>query len=407
MTSRTLATVVIALSLGGVAGCKKKPKEGQLPPEKMGSMVPEGSGSAVATPAKEAKLEGKALADRYIECSNLISTQKWDDFKAKCLAAGYKVHAADYPGTQDADTAIGMMKGQFAGFPDMKLSPQVIAVNGRNLLAVSLMTGTHTAPLKSPMGELAPTNKKIGMLMFHRIQLDDENKAVEEWAYNDPMTLGSQLGVMPKEAGPGRPALEKGLEGAPIVAVATDDAKEKANIDLFNKSQVAFQSKKAADYMAFYADDAFESDQAGTVDAKGKKDIQAGSEMFLKAFPDLKLETPNVFAAGDYVIVLGTLSGTHTGPLGPVKATKKKVASEYAEVVEIKDGKIAKLWRFRNGMSMAQQLGLMPDHATPPAEKPAEKPAGSAAPPAGSAAPPAGSAAAPAGSAAAPAGSAK
>src|SRR5688572_3799816 len=194
---RTFATVVIALSLGGAAGCSNKPKEGKLPPDKMVGSTDgsAGSGSAAATPAKEAKLEGKALADRYIECSTLISGQKWDDFKAKCLAAGYKVHAADYPGTLDADTALGKMKGQFAGFPDMKLTPQIVAINGRNILAVSLMTGTHTAPLKTPMGETPPTNKKIGMLMFHRIQVDDENKAVEEWAYNDPMTMGGQLGL--------------------------------------------------------------------------------------------------------------------------------------------------------------------------------------------------------------------
>jgi predicted ester cyclase len=375
---RTFATVVIALSLGGAAGCSKKPKEGQLPPEKMvGSTDGSAGSAAAATPAKEAKLEGKALAERYIECSTLISGQKWDDFKAKCLAAGYKVHAADYPGTQDADTALGMMKGQFAGFPDMKLTPQIVAINGRNILAVSLMTGTHTAPLKTPMGETPATNKKIGMLMFHRIQVDDENKAVEEWAYNDPMTMGGQLGLMPKEAGPSRPALEKGLDGAPIIAVATDDAKEKANVDAFTKSNAAFQAKKTAELMAFYTDDAIESDQAGSVDAKGKKDIQAGSEIFLKAFPDLKLETSNIFAAGDYVVALGNFSGTHTGPLGPLKPTKKSVKSEYAEVVEMKDGKIARMWRFRNGMAMAQQLGLMPDHAAPPAEKPA---AGSGAP---------------------------
>lgn len=363
MKIRTVASVVIALSLGGAAGCSKKPKEGPLPAEKMQPQGSAGSGSAAATPAKEAKLEGKALADRYVECSGLMSSQKFDDFKAKCLAAGYKVHAADYPGTQDADTALGMMKGQFAGFPDMKLAPQIVAINGRNIFAVSLMTGTNSAPLKTPMGEQPATNKKIGMLMFHRILVDDENKALEEWAYTDPMTLGGQLGMLPKEAGPTRAALDKGLDGAPIIAVATDDAKEKANVEAATKSNAAFQSRKAADYLAFHADDAFESDQAGSADAKGKKEIQAGAEIFWKAFPDLKIETPNVFGAGDYVIVLGTFAGTHDGPLGPIKPTKKKVTGEYAEVIEMKDAKIAKLWRFRNGMAMAQQLGLMPEAA--------------------------------------------
>lgn len=366
---RTLATVALALAFG--AGCHKKPKEQRLPPEKaaeLGSSAGSGSGSGAATPATAAKLEGKALADHYLACSDLMSAQKFDDFKAKCLAAGYKVHAADYPGTQEADAALGMMKQQFAGFPDMKLTPQVVVVNGRNIFAVSLMTGTHTAPLKTPMGEQAPTNKKLGMLMFHRVQVDDENKAVEEWAYTDPLTLGSQLGLLPKEAGPRRAAVDKSIDGAPIIAVASDDAREKANLATFSKSNTLYMLKTLPEYLALFADDAVESDQANLADAAGKKAIQADSEMFLKGFPDLKLDVAHVFAAGDFVVAQGTFTGTHTGALGPIKPTKKVVKGEYAELIEMKDGKIAKLWRFRNGMTMAQQLGLM---AEPKVEQPA------------------------------------
>ena len=62
-----------------------------------------------------------------------------------------------------------------------------------------------------------------------------------------------------------------------------------------------------------------------------------------------------------------------------MKPTKKAVKGQFAEVAKIKDGKIAELWRFRNGLSMAVQMGLAP---APGAGAPANGSAGS-----GSAAP--------------------
>jgi hypothetical protein len=44
-----------------------------------------------------------------------------------------------------------------------------------------------------------------------------------------------------------------------------------------------------------------------------------------------------------------------------MKATNKAVTMHFAEVAKLKDGKVAQLWRFRNGMAMAMQLGLMGD----------------------------------------------
>jgi len=133
---------------------------------------------------------------------------------------------------------------------------------------------------------------------------------------------------------------------------------EKKNLETVKKSNEAFSSKKGADAMAPYADDAVESDQAGGADAKGKKEIEKGMKVFWKAFPDLKIEVPNMWAAGDYVVAEGTFSGTNSGPLGKMPKTGKQVTGQFAEVFKLKDGKITQVWRFRNGMAMAAQLGL-------------------------------------------------
>jgi predicted ester cyclase len=383
MKLRSMAMVVFGVgALVAGAGCKKKPKENKAPDIGSasgtgGTMAGTGAGTA-AEPAKEAKLEGKGLADRYIECAGLLNDKKLDDFKSKCVAKDYKGHEADGMDVEGPDALVEWFKGQHTAFPDMKMTPQIVIVNGRNILAVGLITGTHTGPLKGPMGEVPPTNKKIGQLMYHRLVANDENRATQEFAYFDPSTMAAQLGLLPKEAPPHRPAMDKGLDGAPIIVIAADDEKEKKNLDAVKKANDAFGTKKMPDIMATWTDDGLESDQAEGKDYKGKKEIQANTEVFFKAFPDFKMTAaPTLFAAGDYVVVEGKFEGTNTGPLGPMKATKKKVTGEFAEVMELKDGKLAKVWRFRNGMAMAKQLGLMPD------APPAGGGSGSAAAPAG------------------------
>jgi len=226
--------------------------------------------------------------------------------------------------------------------------------------------------MKTPMGEIAATKKKIGMMFFHKLALNDGNKATEEWWYGDPATMLGQIGKLPKEFGPVRPATDKGLDGAPIVIVAADDAKEKANVEAIKKLNEAFNAHKPADQIAAFADDAVQSDQAGPSDTKGKKAIEPGLKMFHTIFPDGKIAVEAV-AVGDYVIQTGTFSGTHKGPLG--KASQAKVEMAFAEVNELKDGKIVKMWRFRNALALAAKLGLMKPAGDKAGDKPADKPA--------------------------------
>jgi predicted ester cyclase len=367
-----MATVLAVATFG--AACKKKKTEGADQPAPK-TNEPAATGSAPGsnnmaqgsdqmkppeTP-KAVKKEGKDLAQAYLDCGKLMTAGKWDDFKKTCVADGFVSHKGDGlpDGTWEEEQK--EMEGMRAAFPDMKMDPQVVIVSGRNVYGVSLMTATHTGPMEMPgMAPVPATNKKIGMLFFHKLALDDENKAKEEWAYMDPMTFMGQLGLTPKGAPPVRPVMEKGVD-APMIIVAADDEKEKKNVEAAQAATKAMESHKTADIVATYTDDAVESDQADAKDLKGKKEIQGGTDMFLKAFPDFKLAGDAQYVgAGDYVVLIGKFEGTNKGALGKMKATNKHVTGDFAEIIEMKDGKIAKLWRFRNGYAMAAQLGLVP-----------------------------------------------
>ncbi len=388
--NKRMTSLALAVSLVAFAGCSKKKEEGTV------QKPTEGSAAAMPPPKPEAPkpLVGAELAEKYKTCLGMISDGKLDEFQKDCIDPAYTMHDINNPNPQTATQAIGWLKAMRGGMPDMKLQPQLVMVNGRTILGVMLMTGTHTGPLMGPDGkEIPPTNKKVGMMMFHRLAISDANLATEEWAYMDPSVMMGQLGLMPKDAMPTRPAMDKGLDGAPIVAVAADDAKEKANLEAARKSVDAINAGKWADALALMTADAVETDTSGPLDHKGAKEMEASMKMWFGAWKDPKISIDNEYAAGDYVVHMGKFSGTNDKDMGKMKKTGKTVSLDYAEVMQMKDGKIAQIWRFHSGMQFAMQMGLMPAPAAAPAAGSAAPAAGSAAPAAGSAAPAAGSAA--------------
>jgi predicted ester cyclase len=379
--SKLTTSLVVGLGLVAFAGCKKKKEEGTV--QKPTEGVTKDNGSAAKPPEAEKPMSGADLAKKYQTCVAMINDSKWDDFKGTCIDASYVGHEYGHD-MSGADTVLGYFQAMKKAMPDWKLTPQLIIVSGRNILAVELATGTQSGELAMPgMPPIPATNKKVGQLFFHRLAINDQNKATEEWAFDDPATMMGQLGLAPKDAPPTRPAMDKGIEGAPIVVVTADDPKEKANIEAFKKGADAFNAHKTNDLMAMMTPDAVMMDQADAADKKGK-DIEASVKMIMGAFSDIKAVNTENWGAGDYVVETGKMEGTHDHDLGKLKKTGKKVSLDYAEIAHFKDGKVDQLWRFHSGMQFAGQLGLMP-----------ETPAGGA-PAAGSAAAPADKAAAPA-----------
>lgn len=374
MTTRTRLQLALALAVA-VTGCKKKEDTGNAPKAAEGTapgsaMAPGSAamtqGSAAATPTappKAAPLVGKDLAMKYMDCGKMLNSGKLDDFKANCLAADFVNHMEGMPEVKGADAMAAHMQMMRTAFPDFKAEPALVLISGRNIFSIGMMTGTNSGPMKMGEHEMPATNKKTGSLMFHKLAINDENKATEEWAFHDGRTLMGQLGVLPKEAGPTRPVLDKVPAFPEQIVVAADDAKEKANVEAYKKMLDAINAHKSADAAAMYADNSVESDQADDKDHTGKKELQKGLDDFIKTFPDVKLDVPAPVGVGDYVVAIGTMTGTNKGPMGKMKPTNKSVSGNYAEVVAFKDGKITNTWRFRNGADMAKQLGLMPDHA--------------------------------------------
>lgn len=371
--------VTFAAAMGGCK--KKKAEEGTAPPPpppmtdpgsgSAGSGMAQGSGSggSAAEPVKPKTPE--ELAKRYEECGNYLNDKKLDQF-ADCLAPDIVSEApGGMPTRNGRDAVIATFKNEEAGFPDMKGEPVLTLVSGHTVIGVRLITGTNSGPMKTPMGEMPKTDKKVGFMIGHILEIDDAGRAKHSWDFMDFATMHGQLSPDPKH--PVRAVTDK----APMheVALAKDDDKEKANLAAFNKLIDAFNKHDAKAFSDLVADDVVWSEQPQPKD-ENKKELMANLPEMWKGFSDLKFTVTSSWAAGDYVAAVESFDGTNDGDISMMKLKKtgKKLSLPFLAIHKLDGGKVKATWIFFQGMQFAQQLGLMPPPgAAPPPAPPTKK----------------------------------
>ena len=362
-----------------LTACKKKEAAAPPPEPKpamgSGSAAMAGSGSAAAMkppePAKPATPEDEAK--RYVECWGFFTAHDADKFKTCYTKDASSVHEdSGMPDATGADQIIETHAKPFwTAFPDIKGDVELTLINGKNGVTVALLTGTNSGTMKTPMGDMPATNKKIGMQVAHAAHFADDGKAVDkERFYADMGEMMGQLGV---SKAPVRPAADKPSMANEIV-IAKDDETEKKNLAMSQAGVDSFNKHDIKALEASLADDATWSEIGVPKDWNKKEAVKMHEELF-KAFPDLKITLDTSWAAGDYVVWEGTFAGTNKGPapdMGIAKATNKPVSLKFMQVMKIKDGKIKNSWGFWNSMKFAMDLGMAPPPPAAGDKKPAD-----------------------------------
>jgi steroid delta-isomerase-like uncharacterized protein len=88
---------------------------------------------------------------------------------------------------------------------------------------------------------------------------------------------------------------------------------------------------------------------------------------FLVGFPDLTFTVDEVFGQGDLVATRWTATGTNLGELRGIAATNRTVAWTGMNIFRIDCGKIVESWNESDHLGLRQQLGMLPQDATPTA----------------------------------------
>lgn len=83
--------------------------------------------------------------------------------------------------------------------------------------------------------------------------------------------------------------------------------------------------------------------------------------MLTGGFPDMKVRIEDIIAEGDRVAVRFSFAGTHKGNFFGASATGNKVSSSGCGIFRIQDGRLAENWVVFDAMSLAKQIGLIPE----------------------------------------------
>jgi steroid delta-isomerase-like uncharacterized protein len=128
-----------------------------------------------------------------------------------------------------------------------------------------------------------------------------------------------------------------------------------------------FNAKDLDAIEALAADDFELIDVASGEKFRGPEGAKRNAEGWLTPFSDVKVELLNTISSGDWAVVEAVGRGTHSGPMqtpmGEVPPTGKQMELHFCSLIKVRDGKISEQRDYYDAMTIANQLGLMPEPA--------------------------------------------
>ncbi|MBI2391144.1 MAG: ester cyclase [Deltaproteobacteria bacterium] len=267
---------------------------------------------------------------------------------AAVYAEGALVRSPSNDGFEDERGREPIEKGHaglFAGAPDVKIATVRALQSGDVVVWEWVVRGSFTtkgdAPAKKPVGF-----KAASVLWFDEVGLIEADHT-----YFDRATIAGQLG-----GATARPVQELPTEDGPWIAPA-DAAAEARNLALGRALLAALAEHDEKGFLSRIDDKTLRDDltdpdpKAGGV-GTNQQDFRA----LLKAFPDVAITVDAAFAAGDFVAIESTSTGTHQGPLGPFPATKNKVTLHRLDVMDVRSGKVMGWTSYGNRAELTAQI---------------------------------------------------
>lgn len=80
---------------------------------------------------------------------------------------------------------------------------------------------------------------------------------------------------------------------------------------------------------------------------------------YLTAFPDSHFTVEDEISEGQMVVTRWTVNGTHTGNLGTIPATGRRVSVTGISCARVENGKVVEAWSNWDTLGMMQQLGIL------------------------------------------------
>ncbi|SAL30996.1 polyketide cyclase [Caballeronia cordobensis] len=89
-------------------------------------------------------------------------------------------------------------------------------------------------------------------------------------------------------------------------------------------------------------------------------------EDLASALPDMRIQILDMLVQDNRVGTRAEVSGTQSGPLMGIAATKKPIRFAIHSFHELRDGRVAKTWHLEDWLSVFRQLDAVPQKIDPP-----------------------------------------
>lgn len=302
--------------------------------------------SNAAEPVTPVAVMDSDAAKVVASCHEAFNARRWEAYQS-CFTSETTDEDVDQgPARKGAEAIVADRQKAVAMYPDIQIQRQLTLVSGEHVVDLALITWTAT--------ERAAAHKKVGFLMARVSDVDAATKKIKGmWSFFDPATVMGQMGIA---SVPHRPPMHPWTHPGGVV-VTSGSPDESAHLDAHHAALAAFNNHDATLLESDRAADVIWSDQSRPADVDGAT-MSAGVQRMWRGFSKLELSVGGEFAAGDFVVFYGQLTGTNDGDFNGTKSTGRSISVHTLQVQEFRKGKVVRAWAFENGFAIPEQLGL-------------------------------------------------
>lgn len=213
------------------------------------------------------------------------------------------------------------------------------------------LTGVHA---RAWMG-LAATQRPVTVKGLTLLWTKDDGSITDVHVYFPVVSVKSQLGAGPKDpAAVASPPAAPVQESAPHVFDQSGAPDEQRNVAVVRSELDALEGSSDSAYVATMTDDVEVLPMGVAQPMRGKEDLLAYFKSIHKAIGQLDTTIDNAWGVERFAIVEYLITGEQLGPIGGIPAHRDRVVRLHiVDVAEIRDGKIARIWRYDNPSEIA------------------------------------------------------
>ena len=135
---------------------------------------------------------------------------------------------------------------------------------------------------------------------------------------------------------------------------------EQQVLDTLRANSAAMNAHALGPYADTFTEDAVWEGDIFPAPVVGRDAVVQTMGGFITAFPDIRFEVEREFAGGDQAAVCWRVTGTHRGDMMGIPPTGRRVEYTACAIMQVRGGKIARVWTYLDTGHILRQLGVLP-----------------------------------------------